>query len=379
MLNLLDDFPIHQTPEPIAHPATSDRNVYDRTWFNGYTPDGSAYFGIGMAVYPHRGILDCAFSVVERGGRQHCFYGSRRAPNERTEMQVGPFRLEILEPMRRARVTLDDNESGVACELEFSARTAPIQEGRQVLWQGSRRAMDATRFAQFGRWQGSIRHPDGDVAVDSFVGTKDRSWGVRGIGEPETGGAPKQPRGICFVWAPLVWEDHVSHAIFFDGPQGEWLHREGLTAPLYDSTDSLPGEESGIVHMASAAHRIRYYRGTRLASAAEIDLLDLQGGRRTIHLEPLLTFQMKGLGYLHPEWGQGFWKGELATGGESFRSRDLDPLRPEHVHVQQVVRATDGERTGTGVLEQIVLGPHTPSGLTGALDGAAEGPDRPQD
>ena len=379
MLNLLDDFPIHQTPEPIAHPATSDRNVYDRTWFNGYTPDGSAYFGIGMAVYPHRGILDCAFSVVERGGRQHCFYGSRRAPNERTEMQVGPFRLEIVEPMRRARVTLDDNDSGIACELEFSARTAPIQEGRQILWQGSRRAMDATRFAQFGRWQGSIRHPDGSVAVDSFVGTKDRSWGVRGVGEPETGGAPKQPRGICFVWAPLVWDDHVSHAIFFDGQNGEWLHREGLTAPLYDSPESVPAEESGIVHMASAAHRIRYYRGTRLASAAEIDLLDLQGGRRTIALEPLLTFQMKGLGYQHPEWGQGFWKGELATGGESFRSIDLDPLRPEHVHVQQVVQATDGERTGTGVLEQVAIGPHAPSGLTGLLDGAEEGPERTED
>ena len=54
MLNKLDDFPIHQTPEPIAHPATSDRNVYDRTWFNGYAPDGSYYFGIGMAVYPQR-------------------------------------------------------------------------------------------------------------------------------------------------------------------------------------------------------------------------------------------------------------------------------------------------------------------------------------
>jgi len=53
MLNRLDDFPIHQTPEPIAHPATSDRNVYDRTWFNGYAGDGSYYFGVGMAVYPH--------------------------------------------------------------------------------------------------------------------------------------------------------------------------------------------------------------------------------------------------------------------------------------------------------------------------------------
>ncbi len=95
MLNKLDDYPIHQTPEPIAHAATSDRNVYDRTWFNGYSGDGSYYFGVGMAIYPHRGILDCAFSVVERDGRQHCFYGSRRAPLERTEMQVGPFRLEV--------------------------------------------------------------------------------------------------------------------------------------------------------------------------------------------------------------------------------------------------------------------------------------------
>ncbi|MFT7091269.1 MAG: hypothetical protein ACJAYW_001232, partial [Candidatus Azotimanducaceae bacterium] len=30
MLNRLDDYPIHQTPEPIAHPASSDPNVYDR-------------------------------------------------------------------------------------------------------------------------------------------------------------------------------------------------------------------------------------------------------------------------------------------------------------------------------------------------------------
>src|SRR2546425_1194423 len=36
MLTKFDDYAIHQTPEPIAHPASSDRNVYDRYWFNGY-------------------------------------------------------------------------------------------------------------------------------------------------------------------------------------------------------------------------------------------------------------------------------------------------------------------------------------------------------
>src|SRR5258707_11352095 len=124
MLNKLDDFPIHQTPEPIAVPVTSDRNVYDRTWFNGYASDGSYYFGIGMAIYPHRGILDCAFSVVQPGGRQHCFYGSRHTSQERTGTPVGPFRIEDIEPILRRRDGLEDNASSISSDLTFSAPTA---------------------------------------------------------------------------------------------------------------------------------------------------------------------------------------------------------------------------------------------------------------
>lgn len=374
MLNKFDDYPIHQTAEPLAHPVTSDRNVYDRTWFNGYAQDASYYFGVGMAIYPHRGILDAAFSVVEPKGRQHCFYGSRRAPTERSEMKVGPFRIEVLTPMRRARVVLDDNPSGLTCDLTFSARTAAIEEKHQTLWTGARRVMDATRFDQFGRWQGWIKHPDGEIAVDESVclGTKDRSWGVRGVGEPEAGGAPTRPQGIFFLWAPLFWGDHVSHAIFFDGPHGEALVREGLEAPLYPSESAIPpGSEDGLcARMADARHRVEYHPGTRLAKSAEIDLVDIHGKTRTIELEPVLKFQMKGLGYLHPEWGQGMWKGELALGGESFDPRQLDHLARENLHVQQVVRARDGSSEGIGVLEQICIGPYAPAGFTDFFDGA---------
>lgn len=373
MLNKLDDFPVHQTPEPIAHVATSDRNAYDRTWFNGYSADGSRYFALGMAIYPLRGILDCAFSVVEQGGRQHAFFGSRRAPLERTEMQVGPFRLEVTEPLRRTRVILDENDTGLACDLTFSARTAPIQEARQVLWSGTRRVMDSTRFDQFGRWSGEVRHPDGGFTVDGseWYGTKDRSWGVRTVGEPETGGAPRMPGGLFFLWAPLVWEDHITHAIFFDGAKGEALVREGITAPLFGSEDDIPDALEGTdERMASAAHRVAYRPGTRLAARAEIDLGDLQGATRTIYLEPGLRFQMKGLGYGHPTWGQGRWQGELKTGTESYDLASLDLLAPENLHVQQVVRATDGKRHGIGVLEQIVFGPYAPAGFTEFLDGA---------
>ena len=374
MLNKFDDFPIHQTPEPIAHPATSDRNAYDRSWFNGYAQDGSRYFGIGMAIYPLRGVIDCAFSVVEEGGRQHAFYASRRAPLERTDMQVGPFRLEVVEPLRRTRVVLDDNATGLACDLTFSTRTSPIQEGRQTVWRGNRPLMDATRFDQFGRWSGAVRHPDGEFNVheDAWYGTKDRSWGVRPVGEPESGGAPPPPWTYFFLWAPLIWDDHITHAIFFDGTRGEALIREGITSPFYakesDVPDALEGTDE---RMAAAAHRVRYHPGTRLAAYAEIDLTDLAGHTRTISLEPGLRFQMKGLGYSHPVWGQGMWKGELEIHGESFDPATLPLLAPENVHVQQVVRTSDGRRQGIGVLEQTVIGPYQPAGFTRLLDGAS--------
>jgi hypothetical protein len=373
VLNKLDDYPVHQTPEPLAQPLSSDRNVYDRTWFNGYANDGSYYFGIGMAVYPHRRILDGAFSVVRPGGMQHCFFGSRRAPDERTDMTIGPFRIEVVEPMRRTRIILEDNDSGLACDLLFSARTAAIQEGRQTLWQGARRTMDATRFDQFGVWQGTVSTPEGEIVVDPDVchATKDRSWGVRGVGEPETGGAPVTPRGIFFLWAPLFWDDHVSHAIFFDDQDGRALVREGLVAPLYKNEASIPGVEDGKIDwMATAIHRIDYHPNTRLAAAAEIDLIGLDGSTRTISFEPILRFQMRGLGYGHPKWQQGSWHGELATGAESFDPEDIYLLRPDNIHVQQVVKVTDGTRQGIGVLEQIVVGPYAPAGFTELFDGA---------
>jgi hypothetical protein len=235
--------------------------------------------------------------------------------------------------------------------------------------------MDATRFDQFGRWSGVINHPDGQITVDETVchGTKDRSWGVRGVGERETGGAPITPGGICFVWAPLFWDDHISHAIFFDGQKGEPLVREGLEAPLYQTEAEIPGVEDGLVERKlTARHRIQYHPGTRLAKSAEIDLVNLDDGVRRIKLEPKLKFMMKGLGYGHPEWKQGAWKGELATGHESFDPRQLDHEAPENVHTQQVVTATDGERQGVGVLEQIVVGPYDPAGFKGLFDGFSE-------
>ena len=67
MLTKFDDYPIHQTAEPLSIVATTDRHAYDRYWFNGYQDDGEFYFGIGAAVYPNLGIVDCGLSIVHDG------------------------------------------------------------------------------------------------------------------------------------------------------------------------------------------------------------------------------------------------------------------------------------------------------------------------
>lgn len=374
MLNRFDDYPIHQTPEPIAHPATSNPNFYDRTWFNGYRSDGSAYFGFGMAVYPHRGIMDCHFSIRVADGPQHCFYASRRAPRDRTDTTIGPCRLEVAEPLRQTRLIIDDNDSGISCDLTFSARTSAIEEGRQTLRRGQQVMLDATRFAQFGRWSGRVDYPGGHVDVDeeTWRATKDRSWGIRPVGERVQIGAPKPLGSVFFLWAPLQWDDHVSHAVFFDGPHCEALIREGLTAPLYQSTADIPDDVDQVATvMSTAAHRLDYQPGTRWVQRGEIDLIGLGGDVRTITVEPRLRFQFKGLGYGHQDWAQGMWKGELAVAGESFNPDELDPLAPDNIHVQHVVEVGDSAgRSGVGVLEHLIIGPYEPYGFTDLLDGA---------
>jgi hypothetical protein len=128
--------------------------------------------------------------------------------------------------------------------------------------------------------------------------------------------------------------------------------------------------DDGIREMASVEHQIEYAPGTRRAKSAVITLVERSGERREISLEPLIAFRMKGIGYTHPEWGHGRWKGELAVAGESWKTSDLNELALENIHVQQVMRARSEGREGIGVLEQICLGPHSPSGFEQFLDGA---------
>jgi hypothetical protein len=122
--------------------------------------------------------------------------------------------------------------------------------------------------------------------------------------------------------------------------------------------------------MRTVDYRVQWEPGTRFARSFEIDLVPFEGETRTITLEPLYNFMMLGIGYTHPEWGHGVWKGENESGGDRWELPVADPCAAQHVHIQAICRARCGDDEGIGILEQFVIGRHDPTGLTGFFDGA---------
>lgn len=376
MLTEFDDYPIHQTPEPINRPATSDRDVYERYWFNGYTRnptsgEDAVYIGIGTALYPHLDIQDCGISIVI-DGVQHAFHASARATPEPTDLTVGPFNLEITEPMRSCRVTLESNETDFAADLVFEGRSANIEEPRHRLGSPLRASMDSTRFTQLGRWSGWLEF-DGrriEFDPDEMLGTKDRSWGHRSLAGGDQRGAPPTHRGgIFFLWAPIHFEDVGIHYQLFEDAIGRPHYSVGAFVPVYRSLDEVPGvEDPGVRHMKNNEHALVFNDHNRMITDATLKFQEIDTGEQhVITMEKLLTYRMKGIGYFHPEWGHGQWKGELAMAAERWTLADIDESAMENQHVQHLMRVRMGDRVGMGALEQLIMGPYKPYGLTGAF------------
>lgn len=366
MLHPFDDYPIHQTPQPLLHPVTDSPNAYDRYFFNGWSPDGELFFATAFGVYPNRRVMDGAFSVVV-DGVQHNVRASRTCPVDRTETVVEPITVEVVEPMRRLRVAVADR-FGLTADLLFTAITPAIEEPRFQHSVGTVLRMDLTRLTQFGRWEGWIDLDGTRIDVDqAHVGVRDRSWGIRAVGERPAG--PAAMPQFFWIWAPTVFDDRCTHLGLNHEADGRPWHQGGaVTArigpdePTIDPARVQPG--------ASAEVDVAWAPGTRWAETITTRLGRWEAEPVEVSYEPVARFQMSGIGYLHPEWGHGRWRADHDATRDEIVLDDVDPLAIDMIHIQALSRARWGDRTGMGVVEQLVLGPHEPTGLTGVLDGA---------
>ncbi len=202
MLSPLDDLPIHQVAQPIRQPGTSDRNFYDRYYFNCHPCSDELFLIIGQGQYPNLGVQD-AFALVRTGDEHRVVRASRELGLDRLDTTVGPFRVEVIEGLKTLRCTLDAPEHGLSYDLTWEGYTPALQEPPHVDRNANGRAfLDACRLAQLGSWAGWI-DVDGkrfDVTPDHWWGSRDRSWGIRPVGEAEDPGVLATKEAQPFRW-----------------------------------------------------------------------------------------------------------------------------------------------------------------------------------
>ena len=360
MITAGDDYPLHQTAEPIAFAGT-DRNFYDRYFFNGYSADGGIFFAAAMGFYPQLGIVDAAFCLTI-DGVQHNLRASRHLNGDRMQLSVGPIAIEIIEPLNILRLKIADNDSKISAMLTFTARHQAIEEPRFTRRNGTRLFMDYTRMTQNGGWSGVIKKDGQEISVslEEVLGTRDRSWGIRPVGasdpQPPIGGNLAQ---FYWLWAPSNFDHFACFAHTNDDAAGQPWNRRSVVASLsgeIDEADSQPVAVS-------------YISGTRRIAQSRFDL----GGGRSLTLTPTgHKFYMSGLGYTHPVWGHGMDHGADDFAYDQIDLASIDDDNPANMHIQAlssaVLRDGDVEYRGHGVLEQLLIGPHAPSGFAALWD-----------
>ncbi len=379
MITKGDDYPLHQTPDPVAYTGAS-RNFYDRYFFNGYDRDGEVFFALALGVYPYVNVMDGAFSVII-DGIQHNSYASKVMHMERLDTEVGPIKIEIIEPLRVLRIVCDDKENRISADLTFTGRTPAHEEPRFLRRNGSQIMMDVTRMMQNGVWTGwfEVKGKKIEVQPENFRGTRDRSWGIRGIGEadPQPNPYAMHPQ-FYWLWAPLNFEGFGTHYFVNDDKDGISWNSNGVAVPLIDDKDwddkdrddkDQDDKDQDIEQMSRFSSKLEFVPGTRHAKRAEIEFTSASGEDWHFELTTRWNFNMKGIGYGHAHWGHGSYHGELETGYDEFVVAEIEPL---DLHVQAMcdvlLTTSDGEHRGQGVLEQIVFGPHAPSGFKEQLD-----------
>jgi hypothetical protein len=360
----LDEYPVHQVPLSMAHAATSDRNCYDRCYLNAHDRTGEVFVVTGLGVYPNLGVID-AFATVRRGRHQHTVRFSDALGHDRMVQEVGAYRVEVLEPLERVRVVCGAEERGVGLDLTFTGSFPAVEEPRHVMRQGGRILLDAQRFAQVGTWSGRLVVAGEELLVDDerWVGTRDRSWGIRPVGEPEppgrSGAEPEADFGFWWSYVPLRFEDFALLVIAQEDGEGRRVH--SCAQRVWAAASGRGVEDLGWPEV-----EVRYQPGTRHPEAATVHLTR-RGRSTTVEVDTLGFVALNcGPGYGgDPDWAHGSWRGRGWS--EALTVDLLDPAVTGRLAlgiVDHVARARCEGAEGWGMFEHGTFGRHLPSGFT---------------
>ena len=364
----MDEYLAHQTSETFDHVATSDKNFYDRYYFNAHASSDEIFVIMGMGQYPNLGVTD-AFVAISHGDTQYVVRSSRELGNDRLDTQVGPFSVEVLEGLQSLRLRCEENEWGVDFDLVWNGSVPALEEPKTFRRVRGRVTSDVSRYAQVGTWEGtlSVAGQRYDVTPDRWKGARDRSWGVRPVGEPEAPGIRvkdvAEGFGFFHNWMPMQFDDCMVKVTIDEDQNGERLLEE--SARIWNHGIDKEPEALGRPEVA-----ITYLSGTREMEKAEVTFHHPSGRTLRCTNTPLRTvYIFGGTGYRFEDgWGHGVYQGPLKTEGLQY-DLSTPAARQGITGLQETLCRfeLDTGEVGYGMHENMCLGCYQPYGFTDPL------------
>jgi len=362
VLSQMDDYPLHQIADTMRMTGSSDRNFYDRYYFNLHGSSDELFMVMGMGQYPNLGTQD-AFAVVRRGDGHHVVRASREL-GDRMDTSVGPFRIAVHKGLESLRFTLDDDPAHpLAFELEWRHAMPAFQEPRQYIRKHGRVLFDSVRFAQTGCWSGWLRVGEERIAItpDRWKGSRDRSWGIRPVGEFEPPGIHAGTPVMEGMWnyAPMQFDDYSILYICHEHDNGyreleeavrvwadparepEWLGRPEHDHHVVDARPYFTHIDRSVIRFPQAP-----------------------GGPLEVRVEPMThVWVMVGTGYgLEPDWKHGMYQGPLKVENLSL-SLERDSARMLGLKDHSARFVTNDGDVGYGLFEYGFFGPFARYGI----------------
>ena len=281
-----DEYLIHQSYDTI------DRGVdVDRLYVACHDREGHLHAAVGMGAYSKSGVMD-GFVVIRHKTTQFNLRLSRQLQDDRADTRIGPLTVEVIKPLERWGVYLSDNDYGITCSMEFEARAVPYLSKSS--------AFPFVHYNQPGRCVGKVTIDGRDIAVDGFIGARDRSWrqhmGPAGSGRPWPG----------HFWMMAQFSDcslSLHGMPIWQGPPPEFH-----AALLYD--------DGSVIRVGEVLHRVEFLPGLRTVSNVELLLRCPDGKDRHIMATPKSPALYIGTGADYEQQGRD--KGPLSIEGERW-------------------------------------------------------------
>jgi hypothetical protein len=296
-----DEYFIHQTQYPILQPLVDTANWIDRFYWNAHATNGSVMLGVGLGSYRSTGRMDSIVYLLH-GKEQRILRLARSTGNDDYATPcIGPLRFEIIEPLRKWRLMLDENESGITWDLTFDARWAPVDYRQFEFDNEEGKGSNYHHYVQFGKSKGVVTIDGQQIDIGGpLLTARDRSWGVR---------RSREGQGLL-LWLQHQFKDVEISMILVETRNGEITYFDG-TATTAEGSRKLVG----------IGHDLRMEAGTRDMLGGSMEVMDSDGKSYKVeYVERLLRGYLGGIGY-------GGWQGK--DRGELFIETDrLDMSRP---------------------------------------------------